>query len=376
MRGRALGQSAAEAGPPATRVRIAFADRASAVALGIGEGKLLDLDEGRGGRAGRERPAPPLRARTRGRRPARPRPALRAGGRAPPRSRVRAPGTRTRSCGARPPARPRRRSAPCTLRSCAGRSTRSAGAPRIRGARDHGDHLRPVAAENHRFHVLHLRPRRARERFPEAGGVEGSGHAEHPLARELGGEQRFRGHLVQRVGDHDHHRPRRRGPDRLRDRPHRASVGFPQIGPHHAGSAGSAGGDHHHVGIRHQGEVGATGRRASRAGHPRRVVEIEGDRLGEPGHDVDEDDLLRDPRIRREVGHIRADAPPPRPPRPARSEWRCARPGAAAPPTWGSGGRGRARARRPRPARARPAGRAAPCAGPPGGGPRSRAPDR
>jgi hypothetical protein len=91
-------------------------------------------------------------------------------------------------------------------------------------------------------------PKRLRDEVGEAGGVEHAGLAQHPVLREAGGQLRQRGHLVERVGDDDHHRVRRILGDVLRHPTHDLGVDPEQVHPAHAWLARQAGGDHDDVG--------------------------------------------------------------------------------------------------------------------------------
>ena len=100
---------------------------------------------------------------------------------------------------------------------------------------------------------------------------------------------------------------RSRGPDRLGDRADRAPVRLREIRTVHARCPRPARRHDHHAGIGDERELRSPHHRASRTGESGRVGEVEGERLGEPGHDVDDDELLGHPRVRGEVRHVCAD---------------------------------------------------------------------
>ena len=76
---------------------------------------------------------------------------------------------------------------------------------------------------------------------------------------------------------------------------------FKQRGAVHAGRARPAGGDHDGVARADEIERRAAARPSGGAGHARCVLDVEGDRLRDTGHDVDQADLVGDPGQRRQM---------------------------------------------------------------------------
>ena len=175
------------------------------------------------------------------------------------------------------------------------------------GARDDRHHPFAMAAEHHRLHVGDPRPGLLGQSLAKPGAVQRPGHAQHPFARKLGGQQHLRRHLVEGVGDHQHHRRRRRGPDGFGDRPDRAPVRLQEIGPAHARSACTARGDDHDLRAGDERGIGPARRAARRAGHAAGVVQIERHRFRKPRYDVHQGDRPRHAGVCRQMRHPGAD---------------------------------------------------------------------
>src|SRR5450755_2740799 len=158
----------------------------------------------------------------------------------------------------------------------------------VAGKRDHGV---AVSAEDEGVDVLDADFEFLRDEGAEAGGVEDSGHADHAFAREsadfVGGLR----HGVERVRHDDQDAVRRAVYDFADHVAHDFVVGVEKVVAAHAGLAGDSGSDDDDVGVGRVGVVvGAEdGGVALLDGHG--FEQVETFALGDPFHDVDEDDI-------------------------------------------------------------------------------------
>ena len=169
-----------------------------------------------------------------------------------------------------------------------------------RAGRGHRDHRVAVRAERQRLHAADRHAELFGDEVGEPGGVEHAGLAEHPVLREAGGDLRQGGHLVERVGHHDHHRVRRVPGDVLGDLPDDAGVGLDEVHPAHARLARQAGGDDDDGGARDRLVAGAVlaGRDPGDLGlealDRTGLVQVESQAFRLALDDVGEDDLVED----------------------------------------------------------------------------------
>ncbi len=173
--------------------------------------------------------------------------------------------------------------------------------PAHSGGGDDRDHLVAVAAERDRLHVAGRNTRGGGDRVAKAAGVQRGGHPDHPFGRLPAGAPQLVGHLVERIGDHDRHRLGRELGDRLGGASDHGAVDRRQGGAVHARSPRSPGGDHDHVAAADQIERGPAAGAGRRAGDPGGVLDVQRDRRGQAGHDVDQADLVGHPADGRQV---------------------------------------------------------------------------
>src|SRR5690606_20499631 len=87
-----------------------------------------------------------------------------------------------------------------------------------------------------------------RQEVTETGAVQNAGHADNLVGGQSGGLLHHHYHHIQRVGDDDDERVRRVFFNAVGHLSDDFGVGVDQIIAAHAGLAGDAGGDDHHIG--------------------------------------------------------------------------------------------------------------------------------